>query len=213
METDRRKNVDKIIALLKEAHPDAKLALEFSNPLELLVALILAAQAPDERVNTVTASLFKKYKTPADWAAAEPETLQKELSSIPFYRNKSRSIQNACRELLEKFAGKVPGNLDDLLTLPGVGRKTANIVLGNAFGKPAIGVDRHVARVAGRLGLSNNTDPDKIEADLVPIIPPEEQVHFCHLLQYHGRRICASKTPKCPQCTISPFCAFQNKSK
>lgn len=212
METDKHKKIVKIIALLKKAHPDARLALDFSNPLELLVALILAAQAPDERVNSVAANLFKKYKTPADWAGASPETLQKEISSIPFYRNKSRSIQNACRKLLEKFDGKVPGNLDDLLTLPGVGRKTANLVLGNAFGKPAIGVDRHVARVSERLGLSSNTDPDKIEADLVPVVPPGEQVHFCHLLQYHGRRICASKKPNCSKCTLSPYCPFPNKA-
>src|SRR6266849_804975 len=149
----KRARVKKIIAALKKAHPDARLALNFSNPLELLVALILAAQARDEVVNSVTAELFKKYRTAADWAKEKPEKLQAQLRRINFYRNKTRAIQNACRVLVEKFGGKVPDNFDDLMTLPGVGRKTANIILGNAFGKPAIGVDTHVARLAGRLGL------------------------------------------------------------
>lgn len=215
METaeQKKKRVIEIIAILKKTHPDARLALEFSNPLELLISLILAAQARDDLVVTVTAGLFKKYRTPADWLAVAPETLQQELSKITFFRNKTRSILNACRMLVDKFDGKVPDNLEDLLKLPGVGRKTANIVLGNGFGKPAIGVDRHVARVSERLGLTENTDPDKIEADLTPIVPKEDQVKFCHLLQFHGRRICVAKTPKCPECPINPLCLYPKKTK
>lgn len=208
----KRKRVVQIIALLKQAHPDAKLALDFSTPLEVLIALILAAQARDELVNTVTAELFKKYKTAADWADADPAALEKELSKITFYRNKTRSIQKACRQLIDEFGGKVPDRLEDLLKLSGVGRKTANIVLGNAFGQPAIGVDRHVMRVSERLGLTENEDPDKIEADLTPLVPAKDQVKFCHLLQFHGRRICLAKKQKCDVCTLSALCPFPAKT-
>jgi endonuclease III len=210
---EKRARVKKIIATLKKAHPDAKLALDFSNPLELLVALILAAQARDDVVNTVTVDAFKKYRTAADWAGEKTETLRDQFHKISFFRNKTRSIQNASRELVERFGGRVPDNLDDLLTLPGVGRKTANVLLGNAFGQPAIGVDRHVARVSQRLGLTANTDPDKIEFDLVEIVPKKERVKFCHLLQFHGRRICVAKKPDCPNCAINKLCPFPKKTK
>ena len=149
------------------------MALDFSNPLELLIALILAAQARDDLVNSVTADVFPKYRTAADWANAKLESLQTQLQRINFYRKKSEAIQKACRVLVERFGGSVPDNLDDLLTLPGVGRKTANIILGNAFGQQAIGVDTHVARLSQRLGLTEETDPDKIEADLVAIVPAD----------------------------------------
>ena len=215
METTEQKKerVIKILAALKKTYPDARLALDFSNPLELLIALILAAQAHDDLVNTVTPELFKKYRTAADWAAADTETLQQEIGKITFFRNKTRSIKNAGAALVEKFGGKVPDNLEDLVSLPGVGRKTANILLGNAFGKPAIGVDRHVARVSGRLGLTENTDPDKIEADLTPVVPKSDQVHFCHLFQFHGRQICLAKKPKCPHCPVNSLCFYPEKSK
>ncbi len=214
METvaEKKQRVKKIIALLKKTYPEAKLALDFSNPLELLIALILAAQARDDLVNSVTAELFKKYRTPAAWAGVDEETLQKELSKITFFRNKTRAIQKASRMLVEQFGGEVPNNLEDLLKLPGVGRKTANILLGNAFGQPAIGVDRHVARVSERLGLTENTDPDKIEADLTAIVPKEDQVKFCHLLQFHGRSICVAKKPKCPQCPVNSLCPYPSKT-
>lgn len=204
----KKARVVKIIERLKQTYPDARLALDFSNPLELLIALILAAQARDERVNVVTAGLFKKYRTAADWAAAPAATLQKEISQITFFRNKTRSIQGASRMLVEKFGGKVPDNLDDLLTLPGVGRKTANVLLGNAFGRLTIGVDRHVARVSGRLELTTQTDPDLIEEDLTKIVPEKDRVKFCHLFQYHGRQICVAKKPKCPVCPINSLCPF-----
>jgi endonuclease III len=215
METveEKTKRVVEIIEVLKKTHPDAKLALDFSNPLELLIALILAAQARDDLVNTVTSELFKKYRSAADWAAADTETLQEEISKITFFRNKTKSIQNACRVVVEEYGGKIPDNLEALLKLPGVGRKTANVLLGNAFGQAAIGVDRHVARVSERLGLTTNTDPDKIEADLTSIVPGNDQVKFCHLMQFHGRRICVAKKPKCPDCPINPLCFFQNKTK
>ena len=213
MEATRLKGarVVKIIARLKHAYPDARLALDFSNPLELLIALILAAQARDDRVNVVTAELFKKYRAAPDWAAAPAATLQKEISQITFFRNKTRSIQGACRMLVEKFGGVVPDNLEDLLTLPGVGRKTANVLLGNAFGRMTIGVDRHVARVSGRLGLTKQTDPDLIEHDLMKIVPERDRVKFCHLLQHHGRRICVAKAPKCPDCPINSLCPYPDK--
>ena len=209
----KRARVKKIIATLKKTHPDAKLALDFSNPLELLIALILAAQARDDLVNAITVELFRKYRTAADWTNEKPETLHEQLRKINFYRNKTRSIQNSCRALVEKFAGQVPDKIDDLLTLPGVGRKTANILLGNAFGIPAIGVDTHVRRVSQRLGLTKMEEPDEIEADLVQIVPKKDWVKFCHLLQFHGRRVCVAKAPDCPHCSINKLCPCPKKTK
>ena len=203
---EEKNRVKKIIAALRKTHPDAKLALDFADPLELLVALILAAQARDDLVNSVTAQVFPKYRTAADWADAEPDTLQAELQRVNFYRKKTAAIQKACRALVERFDGIVPDNLYDLLTLPGVGRKTANIILGNAFGRQTIGVDTHVARVSQRLGLSKHTDPDKIEADLAELVPGNQAVKFCHLLQFHGRRVCVAKKPRCDECSIRVLC-------
>jgi endonuclease-3 len=205
--------VKKIIERLEKAHPDAKLALNFSTPLELLIALILAAQARDDLVNQITCQLFLKYRTAKDFAGAQPSKLQEDIRRINFYRVKTRRIQNCFRNIVELFQGKVPNKLDDLLTLPGVGRKTANILLGNAFGQQAIGVDTHVMRVSQRLGLTRNTNPDKIESDLMPLVPEKQRVRFCHLLQYHGRRICVAKKPRCPECTIRNLCPYPDKTK
>lgn len=205
--------LQKIVAELEQVHPDAKLALDYTNPLELLIALILAAQARDDLVNKITVELFKKYKSAADYARTDPARLEKDVGKINFYRNKSKSIHNCCTALVERFGGKVPNRLDDLLTLPGVGRKTANIVLGNAFGKPAIGVDTHVMRLSQRLGFTKNSDPDKIEFDLSPLVPEKQQVRFCHLMQYHGRRICVAKKPKCPECAVRPLCPYPEKTQ
>jgi endonuclease-3 len=205
--------LQKIIAGLEKVHPDAKLALNYTRPLELLIALILAAQARDDLVNTITVALFKKYKTAEDYARTDPGQLEKDIGKINFYRNKSKSIHNCCKALVERFGGKVPDNFDDLLSVPGVGRKTANIVLGNAFGQPAIGVDTHVMRLSQRLGFTRKTDPDKIEFDLMPLLPEKQRVRFCHLLQYHGRRICVAKKPKCPECTIRSLCPYPDKTK
>jgi endonuclease-3 len=194
--------IQRIIAALRKAHPDARLALDFSTPLELLVALILAAQARDDLVNTVTAGLFQKYRTAAAWATLD----ENDVRRINFYRNKTKAIRAAAAMLVEKCSGNVPGNLDGLLALPGVGRKTANIILGNAFARPAIGVDTHVLRLSQRLGLTKNTNPDKVEADLTPLVPPKDAVTFCHLLQFHGRRVCTAKNPDCPHCSINKLC-------
>ena len=208
----RKARVARIIAELRRAHPDAKLALDFSNPLELLIDLILAAQFRDELVNQITPPLFRKYRTARDWAGASLSTLQNELRPVFGGRMKASRIQGACRMLVEKFNSVVPKNLGDLLWLPGVGRKTANILLGNAFGIPGIGVDRHVARVSTRLGLTTQPDPNKIEADLVAIVAKKDQIKFCHLMQFHGRRICVARQPKCPICPINSLCPYPEKT-
>ena len=205
--------VKKIIERLEKVHPDAKLDLDFNNPLELLVSLILAAQARDDLVNRVTVDLFKKYRTAEAYAKTPVPKLQSEINKINFYRNKAKSIHNCCSEIVKRFKGKVPEKLDDLLSLPGVGRKTANIVLGNAFGQLTIGVDTHVMRLSQRLGLTKNTNPDKIEFDLISFVPEKQRVRFCHLLQYHGRRVCLAKSPRCPSCMIRPLCHYPNKIK
>jgi len=202
-----------ILARLDKVHPDAKLDLDFKNPLELLVALILAAQARDDLVNRVTVDLFKQNRTAADYAAMPLPNLESRIRRINFYRNKAKSIHNCCKELVARFAGRVPESLDELVSLPGVGRKTANIVLGNAFGRQTIGVDTHVLRLSQRLGLTKNTDPDRIEADLMKLVPAKLRVRFCHLLQYHGRRVCVAKKPRCPQCVIKDLCPYPVKTK
>ena len=209
----RRRRVKKIIAILKHTHPDAKLALNFSNPLELLIALILAAQARDDLVNQVTPGLFTKYRNAGDYADEKEAALQKQVSRINFFRQKTRSIQKACAVLVRDFDGKVPDNIDDLLKLAGVGRKTANAVLANAFGQPAIVVDTHTWRLSQRLGLTNQDEPDRIEADLVEIVPRKAWTKFCHLLQFHGRRICTAKKPRCPICSIRKLCPWPHKTK
>jgi endonuclease-3 len=206
-------NMKKVVDRLEKAHPDAKLDLDFSNPLELLIALILAAQARDDLVNKVTVDLFKANRTAADYANLPLAKLESQIGKINFYRNKAKSIHNCCKQLVERFNGKVPDNLEDLVSLPGVGRKTANIVLGNGFGQQAIGVDTHVMRLSQRLGFTKKTDPDKIEADLMAIVPEKQRVRFCHLMQYHGRRVCWAKKPKCPECTIKDICPFPGKTK
>jgi endonuclease-3 len=210
---NKKIDVKKLIARLEKAHADAKLDLDFTNPLELLIALILAAQARDDLVNKVTVALFKTNPSAADYAITPPTKLERQIGKINFYRNKAKAIHNCCQQLVERFNGKVPDNLEDLVSLPGVGRKTANIVLGNSFGQQAIGVDTHVMRLSQRLGLTKKTDPDKIEADLTAIVPQKQRVRFCHLMQYHGRRVCLAKKPKCPECTVRDICPFPEKTK
>jgi endonuclease III len=205
--------VAKILARLGKVHPDAKLALDYTNPLELLIALILAAQARDDLVNKITVELFQAHRSAADYAATPLAKLQSEIGKINFYRNKAKAIHNCCQQLVERFNGQVPSNLEDLVSLPGVGRKTANIVLGNAFGQQTIGVDTHVMRLSQRLGFTKQTDPDKIEAELMNIVPEKQRVRFCHLMQYHGRRVCLAKKPRCPECTIKDLCPFPGKTK
>jgi endonuclease-3 len=202
----RQARVRKIIAALKRTHPDAKLALDFTTPLELLVALVLAAQARDDLVNLVTPDLFRKYRAAADYAGESEAVLQQQVSRINFFRQKTRSIQKAAAMLVKDFGGNVPDNMDDLLKLPGVGRKTANAILANAFGQPAIVVDTHTWRLSQRLGLTTQDEPDKIEADLVRIVPRKDRTRFCHLLQFHGRRVCLARNPNCPNCSINNLC-------
>lgn len=207
-----RGGVASIYAALDVAHPDAKLALDFASPFQLLVALILAAQSTDAKINEITPRLFAEYPDAAAMAAADPARLEALVHASGFFRQKARTLQTCCRALVADHDGDVPRNLDALLALPGVGRKTANILRGNAWGIPGIGVDTHVARLSQRLGLTANTDPDKIEADLVKQVPTDLQVRFCHLLQYHGRRVCQAKKPACPDCVLAASCPFPDKT-
>lgn len=209
----QKARVIRIIDRLEKVHPDARLDLDFVNPLELLIGLILAAQARDDLVRQITPDLFSRYRTAEDYVKAPLPELEQQIGKINFYRNKTKAIHNCCTALLERFGGKVPNNLEDLISLPGVGRKTANIVLGNGFGRQTIGVDTHVMRLSQRLGFTDKIDPDKIEADLTAIVPDTQRVRFCHLVQYHGRRICVAKKPKCPECTIRDLCPYPAKTK
>ncbi|MEM2111255.1 MAG: endonuclease III [Candidatus Bathyarchaeia archaeon] len=202
-----KEKVLEIIRLLELAHPDAKIALRFSNPLELLVATMLSAQCTDERVNEVTKELFKKYRTAKDYAEADLETLEQDIKSTGFYHNKAKNIKKAARMLVDEFQSMVPRTMEELIRLPGVARKTANIVLSNAYGIiEGIAVDTHVKRVAKRLGLTMNVDADKIEKDLMEIVPKEKWPRFTDLLIFHGRRICIAKKPKCKQCVLNKMC-------
>jgi endonuclease-3 len=199
--------VDEIIALLKNEYPDVKIALDFSNPLELLIATILSAQSTDKQINKVTKILFEKYRTPQDYVKTLQEELEKDIYSTGFYRNKAKNIKNLCEILVENFNSKVPDTMEDLITLPGVARKTANIVLSGAFGKiEGIAVDTHVKRVSFRLGLTTNTDPEKIEKDLMKIIPENDWDIFALLLIQHGRQVCEAKKPKCEICVLNKLC-------
>ena len=198
--------VKKIIHRLRKAYGPVGCALHFSNPLELLVAVILSAQCTDKRVNLVTPGLFKKYKTAQDYAGARPEVFEKEIRSTGFYKSKTKSILNCAKELVEKHKGQVPRTMEELVKLPGVGRKTANAVLGNAFGIPGICVDTHMIRVNNRLGLTKNTDPVKIEFDLMPLVPEKKWTNYSHLIIHHGRVRCFARKPDCPHCAINDLC-------
>jgi endonuclease III len=192
---------------LAELYPDAECALKFSSPLELLIATILSAQCTDERVNIVTRELFRRYRTAADYAAAPIEELEEIIRSAGFYRMKAKNIQACCRALVEKHGGEVPQDLAALVLLGGVGRKTANVVLGTAFGIPSgVVVDTHVTRLTYRLGLTKQTDAVKIEQELMAKLPPEEWIDFSHRLIWHGRKICTARKPRCAECTLSPIC-------
>jgi len=202
-----KKKVLEIIDLLEKEHPDAKIALKFSNPLELLIATILAAQCTDERVNQVTRSLFKKYRTAEDYANADLATLEQDIKPTGFYRKKAQRIKEVCRILVEKFNSEVPRSMDELLSLPGVARKTANIVLSNAYGiDEGIIVDTHVFRLAKRLGLTESKTREKIEEDLMKIVPKEKWKRFADLLIFHGRRVCKAKNPQCGICVLKSLC-------
>ena len=193
--------------------PDPRIALRFSNPLELLTATILSAQCTDVKVNQVTVDLFKKYRLAKNYAETNLAKLEEEIRPTGFYRNKAKSLQKCCQELVKRFGGEVPKTLEELVTLPGVGRKTANVILGNAFGIPGIVVDTHVHRVSQRIGLTKHDDPVKIEFDLMEIVPKEEWTHFSNLLVWHGRRTCVARKPLCGTCSIRKFCDYGPKGK
>jgi len=202
-----------MIKILSKEIPDSRIALEFSNPLELLIATILSAQCTDVKVNQVTEGLFKKYRSARDYAEADLAEFEEDIRPTGFYRNKAKSILKCCQELLARFGGKVPETLEELVRLPGVGRKTANVILGNAFEIPGIVVDTHVHRLSQRIGLTKKDDPIKIELDLMQIVPKEEWTHFSNLLIWHGRRTCVARKPLCEQCSIRKWCDYGSKLK
>lgn len=203
---ENRKRVGELIALLKKRYPDARCALDCTNPLELLIATILSAQCTDVRVNMVTRDLFKKYRRAEDYARAEPAVLEDDIRSTGFYRNKAKSIISCCKRIVEEHGGKVPATMEELIHLGGIGRKSANVILGNAFGVPGITVDTHVKRVAYRLGLTEQQDPVKIEFDLMALVPQKEWTTVSHLLIFHGRYTCMARKPLCADCVVEHLC-------
>jgi endonuclease-3 len=207
--SDKERGV-KILSLLKKEYPEVKSALTFTNAFELLIATILSAQCTDARVNIVTKTLFKKYKSPRDFINTPIEELENYIHSTGFFHAKAKSIKNCCSVLAEKFNGKVPGSFDELNSLPGVGRKTASVVAGNAFGIPAIAVDTHVKRLSNLMGFVKSDDPDKIEAKLKEIFPEKDWVTASHLLAAHGRNICIARKPKCLKCVVGNLCPSFN---
>ena len=206
------KRVRTILAKLDEAYPAATCALVHDNPFQLLIATILSAQCTDARVNEVTRTLFQKYPKPDDLAYANPREIEGEIRTCGFFRSKTKSIQGAGKKIMEEFSGQVPRTMEQLLTLPGVARKTANVVLGTAFGIPSgIVVDTHVQRLSGRLDLTRNTDPKKIEQDLMQIIPKDKWIIFSHQLIWHGRRVCQARRPHCMECSLENICYSEDK--
>jgi len=210
---ERKARARKIIRLLERAYPDARIALTFSDPLELLVATILSAQCTDERVNQVTPALFKKYRTAAEWARLTPPTLEPQIRSTGFYRAKARSIIGMANALVAEHGGEVPRDRAALTALPGVGLKTANVLLGNAFDEPAIAVDTHVFRVSQRLGLAKSDDPDVIHDQLTEVLPKASWTRTTHLIQAHGRRTCVARAPRCPICPVRALCPWPEKTR
>ena len=211
---EARQRLLKIIPVLKKTYPDAKIALNWENPWNLFVAVVLSAQCTDVRVNIVTKDLFKKYKKPQDYLDVEPEELEQDIRSTGFYRNKAKNIRGAAKKIIEDFKGKVPGTMEELLTLPGAGRKTANCILGNAFGIGGITCDTHVIRLSRRLGLSEKKDPVKLEFDLMDIVPKRKfggWTMFSHYIIFHGRNICKARKPDCENCPIAKHCPSANK--
>ena len=207
MISDKKQRTAEIIKRLKKAYPDAHCALVHTNAFELLIATILSAQCTDVRVNIVTADLFRKYRGPADFLNVAQTELEKDIHSTGFFRNKAKNIQAACKRILEVYGGNVPQTMDDLLTLGGVARKTANVVMGNAFGiASGVVVDTHVSRLSQRLGLTKEKTPEKIERALAVIVPKKDWVMFPHWMIYHGRQICDARKPKCGECTLEDIC-------
>jgi endonuclease-3 len=202
-----KERIGEIIRILRREYPGSRTALGFESPLQILVATILAAQCTDERVNQITPALFQKYPTAAAFAAADREELEAEIRPTGFFRNKAKSIIGAARKIVEDFGGQVPANMADLVTLPGVARKTANIVLSSGYGiAEGIAVDTHVKRLSGRLGLSRQHDPEKIEKDLLKLVPKKDWLDFNYILVNHGRKACQARKPRCPECAVRRLC-------
>ncbi|CAN5547363.1 endonuclease III [soil metagenome] len=207
MTSDKKNRTAEIIKRLKKEYPDAHCALNHANAFELLIATILSAQCTDVRVNIVTAELFRKYRRPQDYLQVSPEELEQDIRSTGFFRNKAKNIQAACEKIIENFGGEIPNTMDEILTLNGVARKTANVVLGNAFGiASGVVVDTHVSRLSQRLGLTEKTTPEKIEKDLAELVPKKDWIIFPHLLIWHGRQICQARKPKCAECVLENIC-------
>jgi endonuclease III len=205
--SQRQARTQEIIKLLKRAHPDAKCALNHSNAFELLIATILSAQCTDERVNKVTADLFRKYRKPEDYLKVRDTELQQDIKPTGFFRNKTKSIQGACKVLIEEFGGEVPQTMEELLRVPGAARKTSNVVLGVAYGiAEGVVVDTHVSRLSQRLKLTRQRDPVKIEKDLMELVPKKDWIIFSHLLIFHGRRVCKARRPLCEECIVEKLC-------
>ncbi len=205
-----KKHALKINELLKEEYPEVKIALDFKSPFELLIATILSAQCTDARVNIVTKEIFKKYKSPIDFVNIEIEELEKDIFSTGFYRQKAKSIKNCCKILIERYDGKVPEEFEILKELPGIGRKTASVIVGNAFGIPAVAVDTHVKRLSNLLGFIKSEDPEKIEFKIKELLPDTEWIRFSHLLATHGRNVCIARKPKCVICILADNCPSFN---
>lgn len=204
---DKKKRTTEIINRLKKAYPDAHCALNHTNAFELLIATILSAQCTDVRVNIVTATLFRKYHGPEDFIKVPQSELEKDIHSTGFFRNKAKNIKAASKRLIEVYGGEIPRTMEEILTLGGVARKTANVVLGNAFGiASGVVVDTHVSRLSQRLGLTENKTPEKIEKDLQELVPKKEWVMFSHWLIYHGRQVCNARKPKCTECVLANIC-------
>ncbi|HEY0427196.1 MAG TPA: endonuclease III [Pyrinomonadaceae bacterium] len=207
MISDKKAHAAEIIKRLKKEYPDAHCALNHTNAFELLVATILSAQCTDERVNIVTANLFRKYRAPKDYLDVLQEELERDIHSTGFFRNKAKNIQGACQKIIELYDGEIPSTMEELLILNGVARKTANVVLGNAFGiASGVVVDTHVGRLSQRLGLTENENPEKIEQDLSALVPQKDWIMFPHWLISHGRKICQARKPKCSQCVLNDIC-------
>lgn len=210
----RRERTERMIAILRETYPDAKCALDHQGPLQLLIATILSAQCTDQRVNMVTPALFDKYRSAEDFATADGQQLEEMIRSTGFYRNKAKNIRAACQRIVDEHGGEVPQTMDELLALPGVARKTANVVLGNAFGiNEGVTVDTHVRRLSQRLKLTREKDPQKIEKDLMQMVPQDKWAEFSHLLIFHGRQICTARAPACEDCPINHLCPSAGKVK
>ena len=208
-----KKDAVKIIEILKQTYPDAKCSLDFTTPFEMLIAVILSAQCTDERVNKTTPSIFSKYNTPEDFANMDTKLLEELIHPCGFYKNKAKNIQATSKILIEKYNSSVPETMEELINLPGVGRKTANVVMLEAFGNPqGIAVDTHAKRISNKIGFSKESDPEKIEQDLLKVLPKDYYYDVNHLLVWHGRKTCSARNPNCSNCPITDYCDDYNKS-